>query len=260
MKFNEQSKKEAIKKPSLLMMLLEGRTVAELGLFVAGYPILKTLPKGDGHPVIVIPGFTADDTTTIPIRHFLKDRGYAAHPWGFGRNLANEAIELRLIRRIKELKNRYNEKVSIIGWSLGGVYAREVARLIPGDVRQVITMGSPFGCVNKNNNAILMYRLIHGMTPEKKIDPELIERMKQPIDVPSTAIYSKSDGIVPWQYCMEQAGAPNSENIEVVSSHCGLGHHPVVLMLIANRLAQAKGAWQPFEPAGYQKWLYPEVA
>ena len=158
-----------------------------------------------------------------------------------------------MMARLEDLAGRYGRKVSLVGWSLGGVYARELARRQPALVRQVITLGSPFANEPKASNAWRLYETMSG----RQVDdwPER-EVMKTPPPVPSTAIYTRTDGIVAWQGCREQKSA-TTENIEVEGSHCGLGHNPVVLYAIADRLALAEGDWWPFDRSGVRSFLYP---
>jgi pimeloyl-ACP methyl ester carboxylesterase len=154
--------------------------------------------------------------------------------------------------RWAELHARYQRKVSLIGWSLGGVFAREMARRTPEQVRSVITLGSPFAGEPRASNAWQLYEAVS----ERRADdwPER-ERMKSPPPVPATAIFSRTDGIVAWQGCLERR-SPTSENIEVDGSHCGLGHNPVVLYAIADRLAQPEGQWKPFNRSGLRRFVY----
>jgi len=183
--------------------------------------------------VLVLPGFLADDLSTRPLRRFLGRLGYRAHPWLLGRNLGSVgATRERLHARAAELHARHGRKLSLVGWSLGGIFARELAKQMPERVRQVITLGSPFADVARR-----------------------VERLRQPPPVPSTAIYSKSDGIAHWEACRESEG-PERENIEVPASHCGLGWSPIVLFAIADRLALAEGQWKPFARDGWRAVLY----
>jgi pimeloyl-ACP methyl ester carboxylesterase len=241
--------------PSRELLLLEVRAIWELGAFFSMAPLLRMAPRGDGHPVLVLPGLAASDTSTRPLRAFLKDRGYAAHGWKLGANHGpRPGAEVRMQQRLGELFERHGRKVSLIGWSLGGVFAREMARRAPGQVRGVITLGSPFASAPKASNAWRLYESLSGRDvgdwPER-------ERMRTPPPVPSSAIYSRSDGIVAWQGCLEREGA-QSENIEVEGSHCGLGHNPAVLYAIADRLAQAEGQWRPFDRSGLRGFVYPD--
>ncbi|SAK83947.1 Alpha/beta hydrolase family protein [Caballeronia glebae] len=240
--------------PSRYLLMLESRAICELGAFYAAGPFLQFAPAGDGHPVLVLPGFGASDFSTRPLRMFLRNRGYRAHGWKLGSNLGpREGVEENMRERLEWIAGHYERKVSVIGWSLGGVFARELARHSPDLVRSVITLGSPFAGEPRANHGWRCYEQLSG----RKADdwPER-ERMKQPPPVPSTAIFSRTDGVVAWQGCLEQLSA-TSENIEVESSHCGLGHHPAVLYAIADRLAQPEGQWRPFDrETGWRRFIY----
>jgi len=221
--------------PSPLLLLLEGRAFAEYGALLLAWPLLGLLPRGDGHSVLVLPGFGGSDVSTRPLRRALNRLGYDAHGWGHGRNTGmRSSLRADLDRRIESL-HRGRGKVTLIGWSLGGIYARELARAAPGRVRRVITLGSPFNHHPRANNADRLYRWVNG--GGEAIDWEGFERRRVPPPVPCTAIYSKSDGIVHWRCAMEDA-APNTENVEVRGSHMGLGANVHVLRVIAERLAR----------------------
>ena len=247
-----------VRRPSSALLLLEGRALLELAAYFQAKPVLRRLvSSGDGHPVLIIPGFLAGDGSTNVLRSFLWDRQYAPHRWDLGRNLIFSKERLAEIQeRAYELKRHYGVKVSVIGWSLGGLYARELARAQPEDIRQVITLGSPFARNLKANNAHWLYRLISGQRA-KDLDPDLIRQMQEPPPVPMTAIYSRTDGVVAWECCLEQREGPLTENIQVRGSHCGLGHNPTVLFIIGDRLAQPEGRWARFERTGLKKLLYP---
>ncbi len=239
--------------PSRQLLLLELRALWELTAFFAAYPMLRLAPRGDGHPVLVLPGLAASDLSTRPLRRYLRDQGWAAHGWKLGPNHGpRPGAEERMQDRLAELHQRYGRTVSVIGWSLGGVFAREMARRAPGQVRAVITLGSPFAGAPKASNA---WRLYEAASRRKVDDWPERERMKLAPPVPSTAIYSRSDGIVAWQGCLEREG-PLTENIEVEGSHCGLGHNPVALYAIADRLSQPEGEWRPFDRRGLRALLY----
>jgi len=223
---------ERITPPSPFLLALEGRAWLELAALVPAWPLLNRAPRGDGHPVLVLPGWMATDSSTRALRWFLRARGYWAHGWRLGRNLGPARATMdALSERFRELRERHQRPVSIIGWSLGGIYARELARRFAPEVRRVITLASPF----RDVDATAVARLF-GRRPDARRD-ELRRRLRTPPPVPCTSFYSRSDGIVAWQSCLEE-DAPHVENVEVRTSHCGMGHHPRVLLAIADRLAR----------------------
>ncbi|GGD75998.1 esterase/lipase family protein [Caballeronia grimmiae] len=241
--------------PSKYWLMLESRAIGEFGLCCAVAPLLlQFAPSGDGHPVLVLPGFIASDLSTKPLRMFLRNRGYQAHGWSLGTNLGpREGVEDNMRKRLESLAERYGQKVSVIGWSLGGIFARELARQAPELVRSVITLGSPFAGEPHANHGWKCYEKLSGRKADDWPNRDL---MKQPPPVPATAIYTRTDGVVNWQGCLEQMSA-TSENIEVESSHCGLAHHPAVMFAIADRLAQAEGQWRPFDhESGLRRFVY----
>lgn len=230
--------------PSRALLLLEpGRALSEL---FAGYltqPLLRAAPSGDGHPVLVVPGLGASGLSTRPLRRFLRGRNYSAHDWKLGRNRGDPGYLERLAQRLADIRLRHGGRtVSLIGWSLGGIYARELAKAEPTAVRSVITLGTPFTGPPLATNAAGVYRSLSGRPAG---DATLHARFRSPPPVPTTSIYSRSDGVVAWQCSVERPG-PKAENIELVSSHLGLGVHPLALYAIADRLAQAEGGWKKF--------------
>jgi predicted alpha/beta hydrolase family esterase len=241
--------------PSRELLLLEVRAIWELTAFFASYPLLRLAARGDGHSVLVLPGLAASDTSTRPLRRFLADQGWASQGWQLGANRGpRPGAEAAMQERLASVFRQSGRKVSLIGWSLGGIFAREMARRAPEQVRAVITLGSPFAGAPRASNA---WRLYEQASQRKVDDWPAREQMKTPPPVPATAIFSRSDGIVAWQGCLEQEG-PLAENIEVEGSHCGLGHNPVVLHAIADRLAQPEGQWQHFKRGGIKGLIYPD--
>lgn len=243
---------ESIQRPGLGLLLLEGRALLELAALLAAYPFLRQAPRGNGHPVLVLPAFMASDLSKRALRGFLRDRGYAAHGWKLGRNAGPTPETVAHLRqRLHELRGRYHRRVSLIGWSLGGVYARELARAFPLEVRQVITLATPF----RNLEAVNVPAFVLARRRPHPNEAAFRERLRLPLAVPMTAIYSRTDGIASWRSCVAEPG-PQSESIEVASSHLGIGHHPVVLLTIADRLAQPEGAWEPFRPPAGWRWPF----
>jgi len=246
-----------VRPPGVLRLALELRAPWELGASLAALPILMSAPRGDGHPVLVLPGLAASDLSTGPLRRYLKDRNYAPHRWRQGRNLGpRPGVLANCERVVLQLCERYGRKVSLIGWSLGGIYARETAKKIPDSVRGVITLGTPFAGHPRATNAWQLYELVSGEQVDSRRD---WEEIKCAPPVPTTSIYSRTDGIVAWQ-CSVQAEAPQCENIEVEASHVGLGVNPAVLYAIADRLAQPEGQWRPFDRSGLRQFIYRDPA
>jgi pimeloyl-ACP methyl ester carboxylesterase len=241
--------------PSAFLQLLELRAIAELGVSLALLPVLRRAPRGDGHPVLVLPGLIATDTSTAPLRRFLRDRGYDAHGWGLGRNRGlRRGLEARMRARLRQLHEETGRTVSLVGWSLGGVFAREIAGDVPHAVRSVVTLGSPIQGHPRSTNAWRVYEWASG---QKVDDPRSRKPRATPPPVPTTSIYSRSDGIVAWPTSV-QAPGPRTENIEVIGSHCGLGVNAAALYAVADRLAQPEGEWRPFDRSGPRGLVYPD--
>jgi hypothetical protein len=215
--------------------------------FCSSRLIQPPLVQGDGHPVIVYPGLGAGPLTTSQLRSALKSCNFAVHDWELGVNTGPEGDFdgwiAPLVERIRELHAAEGARVSLIGWSLGGIYARELAKLCPDSVRQVITLATPFGSLDGANHAGTIYKMLGGDT--SRITPELQERLRERPPVPTTSIYSKSDGMVSWEGCLQEPG-PQVENVEVHASHLGMTSHPDVLRIVANRLAQPEGRWRAY--------------
>lgn len=242
--------------PGLLRLALELRAPWELGAALAAAPLMRAAPAGDGHPVLVFPGLGAGDFTTIVMRRFLSGLGYRAHAWEQGLNFGPRPGVLEAcVERVRQLRAEHGRRVSLVGWSLGGVYAREIAKTVPDEVRLVVSLGSPFAGHPKANNAWRLYQLITG---EKEIDAARFAALSGTPGVPTTSILSRSDGVVAWQCSLEQETAL-SENIEVHASHMGMGMNPTALYALADRLAQPEGQWRRFDRrphSGIKKLLF----
>jgi pimeloyl-ACP methyl ester carboxylesterase len=209
-------------------LLLEARAAPEFAAFVGlAAPLIASAPRGDGHPVLVLPGLGGGDASARPLRWYLDRLGYRTHGWGLGRNLGpSQRVSAALDERLATIANATGRRVSLIGWSLGGVFASAMALRAPHHVRSVITLGSPLG-----------------------------GRARVPAGIPTTSVYSHSDRIVPWQASILPPGSLR-ENVEVRGSHLGLGHNPAVLVVVADRLSQPERAWRPFAaPRWAQRWL-----
>jgi pimeloyl-ACP methyl ester carboxylesterase len=239
--------------PNALLMLLEGRAPIEFVSLFAALPWLARRPRGDGHPVMVFPGMAASDITTVPLRRYLGSLGYVTQAWGQGLNFGpRPGVLERSGDDIRALADKHGQPVSLIGWSLGGVYARELAKRHPTETRCVITLGTPFTGHPKATNAWRVYELL---SRSKVGDAELMAEIRKPPPVPTTSIYSRSDGIVSWRCSLNEAG-PLVENIEVPASHVGMGANPLVLYAVADRLAQPIGQWRRFDVSGARRWFF----
>ena len=252
----QQSQRNAetgMRAPSALLLAMEGRAFFEWGACVATWPLLSHAAKGDGHPVLVLPGLTAGDASTWPLRKFLEGRGYAVYPWEQGLNCGpRDGVVRKLLARIRAIQREHGAKVSLVGWSLGGAMARVLAGRAPQNIRSVITLGSPLGGNPRATNAWRLFELVSGVRVD---DPRLRTLMSRHPPVPSTSILSKSDGIVAWPMSLIPQHR-QSENIEVISSHFGMGANPAVLWAIADRLAQSEGDWRPFDRSGWRGLVY----
>lgn len=246
----EQSQK--IKAPSPLLALAEApRALFEFMSLQLLTPLMNGKSEGDGHAVLVLPGLAASDLSTARLRAFLDRRGYQSFEWKLGRNFGPKSVgrdgEL-LAQRLKEVHDEVGSKVSIVGWSLGGIMARLLAVRHPDLVRQIITLGSAIFGDPKASNAKWIFERNTGLTVDDPEVAKLILESRDRINVPATSIYSKSDGIVPWQNCLEPDSS-NSESIEVSGSHSGLGFNPTVFQIVADRLAVPEGEWWPVDRA-----------
>lgn len=232
-----------IEAPSMALLALETRAYWEFGAAVISWPLLQLASKGDGHPVLVFPGLGASNLSTLFLRHFLKNRGYAATAWRTNRNFGpRPGVISSCIEQLEDLYQWHGQKVSLIGWSLGGFYAREIAKVMPDAVRSVITLGTPFNGPPKATNAWYLYELLSG---EKANTERFNTTLSEAPPVPTTSIYSSSDGIVSWRSCIQDE-SPLTENINVWTSHFGMGASPYTFFVIADRLAQVENEWQPF--------------
>jgi hypothetical protein len=198
-------------------------------------PRLASAPRGDGHLVVDIPGWRAPELSGAPMRRYLRHLGYDARGWGFGTNTGDPRRDVeRLSARVLDLVDATGAPASLVGWSLGGVIAREVARRHPDAVRRVITYGTPVA----GGSAYTSIGRAYGSTANTDAD-RVARRLdaRSPIQVPLTVVFSRRDGVVAWQACIDHA-TPGAEHVEVGSTHIGMGVDPDVWAVVADRLAQ----------------------
>ncbi len=253
---SREESERRLRPPNICLMLAESRGLLEFNSSLLLLPFLLRAPRGDGHPVLALPGFLASDLSMAPMRRYLKALGYDTYAWSLGRNvggLSRMRASLRdLLRRISDATGR---KVSIVGWSLGGVYARDLALNAPEMVRSVITLGSPFAGDIRATNATRLYEALTGESVDDI--PEVRQAIAGDIPVPTTSIYSRADGIVNWRTSVVRPSS-TAENIEVLlASHIGLGVNPAALWAVADRLAQAEGEFRHFDRSGPFAIAYP---
>ncbi len=227
-------------------MALELRAFWEFGALLPAWPVLNKAPKGDGHAVMVFPGLSANDVSTVPLRYYLQSLNYKPWGWDQGFNFGPRAGVMDEAKsNLVQTFESTGRKVSLIGWSLGGVYARELAKEMPHMVRSVITLGTPFAGSHKATNLWRIYQLASGRNIEREAASYNLPAAPP---VPTSSIYTRTDGVVAWQASIQAPCKINAhtENIEVIASHIGLGLNPSAWWAVADRLAQAEGQWQPF--------------
>jgi pimeloyl-ACP methyl ester carboxylesterase len=236
-----------------------GRVMLEIGSTAMLGPILRTLPEGDGHTIMTIPGFMGADGSTSQLRRFLNRRGYNAIPWGLGRNAAEvrsediddflehrEKMEVIIAGRAEREFRASGRKVTLIGWSLGGLYAVAVAHRFPQWVRQVITLGTPFGDPRGTALYSIMGRIYEN---EDNVDEAALQRWVEhtysggELTVPVLTLFSESDGIVGAGIARCQGDPRYVTNMAVVASHVGFPFNPLVFAVIANHLVEPHERW-----------------
>lgn len=226
-----------MKPPHALLAITEApRALGDFALLKMASRLLRRLPAGNGHGVMVLPGFLGEDNFNRPLVGFLRELGYQASGWGMGRNLGPGSFsEDELRQNLEALATAGDGKVSLIGHSLGGIYAREIARLDPGNFHQVITLGSPFG--QGRHTGSHASRLYRRLNPDG--DPrDEEELLSKPPPVPTTAIFTRGDGVVNWRTSYQRGYFQNVDNIEVVGSHVGLTLNAATWYWIAKKLAR----------------------
>lgn len=243
--------------PAWLALTEPQRVALEVMSLATLRQLLGRLPSGDGHPVMVLPGFLGSDGYNASLRRFLRRLGYRTHGWGQGTNLGprDQALD-RLQQRLRSLADRYGQPVSLVGHSLGGIFARELARDMPDLVRQVVSLGSPFG--RGRHSGSYPARLFEALNPTDEL-PVALDELHWSPPVPTTAVYSRGDGIVNWRTAVQSPDfcRGDSQSIRVRGSHCGMTLNPTVWYIIADRLRQNVDDWQPFTVTGVARVLIP---
>jgi pimeloyl-ACP methyl ester carboxylesterase len=246
-----------LRPPNKLLLLAEIRALGELALGFAALPALAAAPKGDGHTVLVLPGFLTSDSSTEFLRGALRRLGFNAVGWELGRNLGGlYGMRQKLRAKVVSLRQAAGGRISLVGWSLGGVYARDLALSLPDMVRGIVTLGSPFAGDLRANNVGRLYDMVSGESVDSAREAD-VAALAGDLPVPATSIYSRTDGVVHWRTSLVRE-APQAENIEVFgASHLGLGVNPAVIWAVADRLAQAEGGFRKFARTGPFALAYP---
>ena len=243
----------AIHRPPLALAAAEPfRAIGEfMGLFMAS-PMLLSAPRGEPHVVLVLPGFGATDMATFFLRRYIDFLGYHSATWSMGRNLGYRTLgegEERLRARVRQLARKNGHRISIVGWSLGGVMARHMAREHPEHIRRVITLGAPFTGNPSATSVRGMYELLSGDNFDSaETMAHWQANQAPPQQVPTTSIYSRTDGVTAWQNCLETE-TRLATNVEVMGSHMGLPHNPLALYAMAEQLALPAEAALETKPA-----------
>lgn len=236
-----------IKVPTFKRLFLEPLGVTELVNAIPAWSLLESLPRGNGEPVMVVPGLSTNDISTEIVRSFLKYKGFSAYGWELGFNVKyTESLEKKLIKRIDELYEKHRQKVTLIGWSLGGVTIRILAQHAPEKIKQVIALGAPFSNIKGKTHVSWWYSLLARESVQQFNAQWTKDAAAQPL-VPSTAIYSKTDGMVSWEYCIDWVTGPKTQNVEVLCNHLGFGMTPTVWTVLVDRLLQNEDNWQLFD-------------
>ena len=227
---------DSINPPGVVLRMLEGRAAFEAGGLMLALPVLRLqAPRGEGEPVMVIPGFMSDDSATAVLRGFLRSIGYRSYAWKGGINRGKMLDHLpETTQRVEEIVEKTGQKIRLVGWSRGGIISREVARDRPDLVDRVITIGTPVKGGMSVSSIANWVRRETGLHPDQ-INTILRDRNRRPITVPIRALYSRSDGVVAWKACIDDKNE-NVEHIEVRGSHTGMGANAEVFRLVPKLL------------------------
>ncbi|RMA58698.1 esterase/lipase family protein [Ulvibacter antarcticus] len=250
---------QKIPKPPLFNMIMEGRSLIEWSSIYCIYPFIPKRIKGEGKPVLLIPPYLGDDFSTSFVRRYLKSLGFTTYKWEMGFNMVKSHYIPRLEEKLDDIYEIHKEKVSIVGWSGGGIFAKIMANRHPNQIEQIITIGSPiWGVMDMKTPVYGLLEFFRGKSLKERNERFLAELEPIP-EVPVTCIYTKTDGLVPWKHCMEaETFRSNIKNIEVFGSHSGMGANASVLLITANALsANIRGKEIKDVTTNIERFLYP---
>ncbi|MEH6548974.1 MAG: hypothetical protein V7711_11075 [Pseudomonadales bacterium] len=248
-----------IKRPGVMQSLLEFRAGVEGIALLGSYRVLLKATPGNGDPVLVIPGFTATDNGTFFLRRYLEKIGYDCYGWELGPNQGLSELQFQqLEQRLDDIYQETGRAVSVIGWNLGGLYARALAGRHSHKVKRVISLAAPFALPSLNGVSEALSRLYSHYNSDGDIDAlfnNASEFWERSPPVPSSSIYSEGDGVINWRFCLDEPGR-QTENIRVMGSHLGLLVNPLVFSVIADRLAEDVEHWRPFAETHRGKFMW----
>lgn len=245
--------------PPLYNMIMETRSLIDWSFIHLLYPFIPKRIKGNGKPVLLIPPYLGDDSSTSLIRKYLKSLGFTTYKWELGFNVLKSHYIPRLEEKLADIYQEHQEKVSLIGWSGGGTFAKIMANRHPDQVEQIITIGSPiWGVMDMKTPVHGVLEFFRGKSVKER-NERFIEELEPVPKVPVTCIYSKTDGIVPWKHCIEASTyRKDIRNIEVFGSHSGMGANISVLLVTANMLsANIQGKKIRDVGSNIERYLYP---
>tara|TARA_B110000902_G_scaffold61133_1_gene72041 strand:- start:4000 stop:5160 length:1161 start_codon:yes stop_codon:yes gene_type:complete len=223
--------------PPLFNVLLETRSIIEWVTMFGIYPLIPKHKASKNKPVLLMPPYLGNDNSTAFVRNYLKSVGFATYKWDLGVNMINSKSLPKLIEKLDEIYEKHQEKVSLVGWSGGGIFAKIIANRYPDKVEQLVTIGSPvWGVKNIKTPVVRSLEFLRGRKLKERND-KFIKELEEIPEVPITCIFTKTDGLLPWKHCMEaETLRKDIKNIEVYGSHCGMGANASVLLTVANSL------------------------
>ena len=223
--------------PPLFNALLETRAIVEWSSMFWLYPFIPKHKSEREKPVLLIPPYLGNDNSTAFVRKYLKSLGFKTYKWELGVNMINSKSLPKLIEKLDEIFEKHQEKVNLVGWSGGGIFAKIIANRYPEKVAKLITIGSPvWGVKNMKTPIITTLEFIRGARLKER-NEKFIKELEEIPNLPITCIYTKTDGLIPWKNCMEaETYRDDIKNVEVFGSHCGMGANATVLLTVASAL------------------------
>lgn len=232
--------------PPPFNVFLETRALVEWGTMFGLYYLIPKKKQGNNKPVLLMPPYLGNDSSTKFVRKYLKSVGFKTYKWELGVNMINSKYLPKLVERLDEIYEKHGEKVSLVGWSGGGIFAKIIANRYPDKVEQLITIGSPiWGVKNMQTPLVNVLEFLRGKTLRER-NTKFLKELEEIPQVPITCIYTKTDGLVPWKHCLEaETLRKDIKNVEVYGSHIGMGANASVLVTVANALIENTNGKKP---------------